>query len=146
MSQPYLQNQHTLLKKSFSKLFLALLVSDLSQVIHLSSSNEASAGSTTFDKLLASCSKSIAYIVGTHKDLVSEQQIDEFDKKLQHCIKSTDFYEEGVVQFSSEERMVLPVDNMNGGGAEIDKVRKFLEDGLKEAFQKAFHPCLLVCA
>ena len=96
--------------------------------------------STGEGELLASRNTSLAYILGTHKDQVSEQEIAEFDRKLQESIRSTDFYKEGLVQFSSEDRMVLPIDNMHGGKDEIGKVRKFLEVGMKKHFKKLSIP------
>ena len=96
--------------------------------------------STGEGELLASRNTSLAYILGTHKDLVSEQEIAEFDRKLQESILSTDFYKEGLVQFSSEGRMVLPIDNMRGGKDEIGKVRQFLEEGMKKHFKKLSIP------
>ena len=96
--------------------------------------------STGEGELLASHNTSLAYILGTHKDLVSEKEIAEFDRKLQESILSTDFYKEGLVQFSSEDRMVLPIDNMHGGKDEIGKVRQFLEEGMKKHFKKLSIP------
>ena len=96
--------------------------------------------SATEDELLASCNTSVAYILGTHKDLVSEKQIGEFDDKLQHSIRSTEFFRDGLVQFSSEDRMVLPIDNMYGGESEVKRVRKFLEEGVKHHFKKLSIP------
>ena len=96
--------------------------------------------STGEGELLASHNTSLAYILGTHKDLVSEQEIAEFDRKLQESILSTDFYKEGLVQFASEDRMVLPIDNMHGGKDEIGKVRQFLEEGMKKHFKKLSIP------
>ena len=96
--------------------------------------------STGEGELLASHNTSLAYILGTHKDKVSEQEIAEFDRKLQESIRSTDFYKEGLVQFSSEDRMVLPIDNMHGGKDEIGKVRQFLEEGMKKHFKKLSIP------
>ena len=87
-------------------------------------------------EILTSSFKSVAYIVGTHKDLVSEEQIEAFDQQLQHSIRSTDFFREDLVQFSSEKRMILAIDNMNGGAKEIKKVRKFLERGIHRHFKK----------
>ena len=92
------------------------------------------------DELLASSNQSVAYILGTHKDLVSEQQIEEFDKKLQESIRSTDFFSKGLVQFASEDRMVLPIDNMHGGKDEIKKVCQFLEEAIKRHFKKLSIP------
>ena len=94
----------------------------------------------TVEQLAASCNKSIVYIVGTHKDLVSEEEIKEFDTKLQQSIRPTDFFKEDIVQFSSEERMVLPVDNMHGGSDEIKNVCKLLEESMKKHFKKLSIP------
>ena len=97
-------------------------------------SNEG-ASDSKLDELLAS-SKSVAYIIGTHKDKVSEEEIDEFDEKLQRTIRSTDFFRDDLVQFSSEGRMVLPIDNMMGGADEIREIRTFLQKGLQKHFKK----------
>ena len=97
-------------------------------------------GNPIVDQLMASCNKSIAYIVGTHKDLVTEEQIDEFDQKLQDSIRPTSFFHDDIIQFSSEQRMVLPVDNMHGGSSEIDNIRKLLEDALKKHFEQLSIP------
>ena len=64
--------------------------SSYSTTSHVTGYEERS--STHEDELLASCNDSVAYILGTHKDLVSEQEITEFDEKLQHSIRSTDFF------------------------------------------------------
>ena len=96
--------------------------------------------STSGDELVASSNQSVAYILGTHKDLVSEQQIDEFDKKLQESIRSTDFFNKGLVQFASKDRMVLPIDNMHGGKDEIKRVCQFLEEAMKRHFKKLSIP------
>ena len=89
--------------------------------------------------LLASCNKSVAFILGTHKDLVSEKQIEEFDQKLRNSIRSTAFFE-NLVQFSSKGRMILPIDNMHGGENEIQKIRQFLEEGMRKHFKKLSIP------
>ena len=120
-----------------------VLFTSLASIACFRSSSSTSLGETTSstaDKLLASCNESIAYVIGTHKDLVSEEQINEFDEKLQRNIRPTDFFQENIVQFSSEERMVLPVDNMHGGSSEVDLVRKILERSLKKHFKKLSIP------
>ena len=98
-------------------------------------SNEETDITASIEDLL-SCRNSIAYILGTHKDKVSEEEINEFDKELQQSIRSTDFFRDGLVKFSSEHRMVLPIDNMHGRADEIQEVRKFLEEGMKQHFKK----------
>ena len=82
--------------------------------------------------------KSIAYIVGTHKDAVSDTQINRFDKKLQKSIQSTDF--QGIVQRASQDRMVLPIDNLHGGEDEMRNLRKLLEEAIKTHFRKLTIP------
>ena len=110
------------------------------------SSSEVSSGEdsisppTVQHELLSSSSKPIAYIVGTHKDLVSEQQVAEFDEKLQHIVRSTDFFHKDLVQFSSENRMVLPINNMTGGMEEIKKIQKFLVESIQQHFKKLSIP------
>ena len=88
------------------------------------------------NEFIASSSKSIAYIIGTHKDLVTDKQVDEFDQKLQDIVKSTYFFHKNLLQFSSADRMILPIDNMKGGEDEILKIRKFLEESIQKHFKK----------
>ena len=83
-------------------------------------------------------SKSVAYIVGTYRDKVTEKQMEEFDKKIQKVIRTTDFFKKGIVQFykPSSNKMVVPMDNMKGGKEEINKIRKLLEDAIGRHFKK----------
>ena len=67
-------------------------------------------------------SKSVAYFVGTHKDKVTEEEISKFDSDLQSIIRGTDFFEKGIVQFSSEGKLILAIDNMTGGVEEVSEV------------------------
>ena len=118
-------------------LFTALAsVSCLSSYSAISYTSVEEAQSSEVRELLTSSFKSVAYIVGTHRDLVSEEQIEAFDQQLQHSIRSTDFFRENLIQFSSEKRMILAIDNMKGGTKEIEKVRKFLERGIHRHFRK----------
>ena len=111
-------------------------VSCFSSYSAICKSSVEEAHSSEVSEILTSSFKSVAYIVGTHRDLVSEEQIEAFDHQLQHSIRSTDFFREGLIQFSSEKRMILAIDNMNGGAKEIEKVRKFLERGIHQHFKK----------
>jgi GTPase SAR1 family protein len=72
--------------------------------------------------------RSKALIVGTHSDLVSKEKIKEFDTQLQRKIRATDFFENDLVKFLSEDRVVLDVNNKNGGVAEVKKIQKVIED------------------
>ena len=111
-------------------------VSCFSSYSAISDTSVEEAQSSEVREILTSSFKSVAYIVGTHRDLVSEEQIEAFDQQLQHSIRSTDFFTEDLVQFSSEKRMILAIDNMKGGTKEIEKVRKFLERGIQQHFKK----------
>ena len=88
-----------------------------------------------------SSSKSVAYIIGTHKDLVSdEEQIKKFDQKLQEVIRSTDFFRKDLVQFSSKDQMILPIDNMKGGEDEIKAMQELFEKCMQQHFKKVKIP------
>ena len=81
-------------------------------------------------------SKSVAYIVGTHKDNVSEQHIVNLDEELQEIIKSTEFDKKDIVQLCSDDRLVFAMDNLTGGTEEIDEIRKLLGEGMEKHFKK----------
>ena len=85
-------------------------------------------------------SKSKAIIVGTHGDLVSEDEIKAFDTDLQRKIRATDFFKDGLIQFASKDRLVLAVNNRSGGVAEVRKIQKVLEDQMKHSFKKLTIP------
>ena len=85
-------------------------------------------------------SKSKAIIVGTHGDLVSEDEIKAFDTDLQRKIRATDFFKDGLIQFASKDRLVLAVNNKSGGVAEVRKIQKVLEDQMKHYFKKLTIP------
>ena len=85
-------------------------------------------------------SKSKAIIVGTHGDLVSEDEIKAFDTDLQRKIRATDFFGDGLIQFASKDRLVLAVNNKSGGVAEVRKIQKVLEDQMKHSFKKLTIP------
>ena len=88
------------------------------------------------------CSKSVAYIVGTYKDKVSKEQIKMLNQQLQRCIETTDFYDKDVVQFFSEDELIVTLDNMGGGAEEIDNVQKLLESSMEKHFKKLRIPAV----
>ena len=87
-------------------------------------------------------SKSVAYFVGTHKDKVTEEEISKFDSDLQSIIRGTDFFEKGIVQFSSEGKLIVAMDNMTGGVEEISEVRKILHRSMEKHFRKLKIPAV----
>ena len=87
-------------------------------------------------------SKSVAYFVGTHKDKVTEEEISKFDSNLQSIIRGTDFFEKGIVQFSSEGTLIVAMDNMTGGVEEVSEVRKILHRAMEKHFRKLKIPAV----
>ena len=122
-----------------------MLLSALSSIsCSNSSANLMSAEETSSSdmrKILES-SRSVAYIVGTHKDKVSEEYIASFDKELQSVIRNTDFFEKGIVQFCSEGKLVISMDNMGGGAEEVNEIRKLLERAMENRFKKLRIPAV----
>ena len=114
-------------------------ISCSSSFANLVSAEETS--SSDMHKILES-SKSVAYIVGTHKDKVSEDYIESFDRELQRIIRDTDFFEKNVVQFCSKDKLVISMDNMEGGPEEVNEVRKLLEIAMEKHFKKLRIPAV----
>ena len=80
-------------------------------------------------------SKSKVMFVGTFRDQVTKEEFERKDKLLQKRIKDTPFYAKGIVEFALEDQLMLPVDNMNGGQDEIDRIRKILERVIEQSFE-----------
>ena len=106
---------------------------------NLMSTEETS--SSDMHKILES-SRSVAYIVGTHKDKVSEEYMASFDKELQSIIRNTDFFEKDIVQFCSEGKLVVSMDNMGGGAEEVNEIRNLLERAMEKHFKKLKIPAV----
>ncbi len=87
-------------------------------------------------------SKSVVYIVGTHKDQVSEEDIATVDSQLQKVIQDTDFYENGTVQFCAQDKLVVSLDNMKGGVEEIHHLHQLLENAMEKHFKKLKIPAV----
>ena len=67
------------------------------------------------------------FFVGTHKDLVSDEHLLQIDNTLQAVVKKTEAYREGLVQFASESRLILAVNNMSESEEDVQKVRAAVE-------------------
>ena len=122
-----------------------MLLSALSSISCSNSSanlmNAEETSSSDMCKILES-SRSVAYIVGTHKDKVSEEYIATVDKELQSIIRNTDFFEKDIVQFCSEGKLVVLMDNMGGGAEEVNEIRKLLERAMENHFKKLRIPAV----
>ena len=87
-------------------------------------------------------SKSVVYLVGTHKDKVSEEKISELDKDLQSIIKGTDFLEKDLVQFCSEDKLIVAMNNMDGGVEEVETIKKMLNQAMERHFKPLSIPAV----
>ena len=87
-------------------------------------------------------SKSVAYLVGTHKDKVTEEKIHQLDKDLQSIIKGTDFFEKDLVQFSSESKLIVAMNNMDGGVEEVEAIKKMLNQAMERHFKPLSIPAV----
>ena len=67
------------------------------------------------------------FFVGTHKDKVKKEKIEQIDSELSLAVKSTTFYREGLVQPASGKRMLLTVNNLSEDDSDFEPVRKAVE-------------------
>ena len=122
-----------------------MLLSTLSSISCSSASADSLRGEETNSsdmREILESSKSVAYFVGTHKDKVTEEELSKFDSDLQSIIRGTDFFEKGIVQFSSEGKLIVAMDNMTGGVEEVSEVRKILHRAMEKHFRKLKIPAV----
>ena len=85
------------------------------------------------------------FFVGTHMDKVSQAKIDRIDRTLRHMVKSTGLYREGMIQFASESRMLLAVNNLSDDDSGIQQVREAVERlGSRGSFKVTAPPSWLI--
>ena len=115
-----------------------MLLSTLSSISCSSASvnllKDEEANSSDMREILES-SKSVAYLVGTHKDKVTEEHISQLDEDLQSIIRGTDFFDKGLVKFCSEGKLIVAMDNMEGGVEEVKAIREMLDSAMERHFK-----------
>ena len=85
------------------------------------------------------------FFVGTHMDKVSRAKIDRIDRSLRHMVTSTGLYREGMIQFASESRMLLAVNNLSDDDSGIQWVRAAVERlGSRGSFKVTAPPSWLI--
>ena len=85
------------------------------------------------------------FFVGTHMDKVSQSKIDRIDRSLCHMVTSTGLYREGMIQFASESRMMLAVNNLSDDDSGIQQVRAAVERlGSRGSFKVTAPPSWLI--
>ncbi len=136
--------EKTALKKSeftLQEMLLCTLASISCSTATRTFQSERVAESSEMKEILES-SKSVVFIVGTHKDKVSAEEITRLDMQLKKIIEDTDFYKDGIVQFCSEDKPVVSLDNMEGGSEEIDQLHQLLEKAMEKHFRKLKIPAV----
>ena len=85
------------------------------------------------------------FFVGTHMDKVSQAKIDRIDRSPRHMVTSTGLYREGMIQFASESRMLLAVNNLSDDDSGIQRVRAAVERlGSRGSFKVTAPPSWLI--
>ena len=77
-----------------------------------------------------------AMFVGTFRDKISTKQFLKRDQILKKRIEQTEFYDQGIVEYASEDHLILALDNKCGGQDEVDMMRKTFEASIKRNFKK----------
>ena len=67
--------------------------------------------------------KSKVLFVGTHKDQVTQSEINKIDKSIQNAIKSTSYSSNDMVQFASESQLIFPVSNLDEDDSDFCAIR-----------------------
>ena len=71
--------------------------------------------------------KAHVFFVGTHRDMVSQERIDQINSALFEMVKPTRLYQKGMIQNGTELRMLLAVNNLSDNDSDIQQVRDAIE-------------------
>ena len=98
-----------------------------------------------------SCSsQSVALFVGTHKDKASHDDITTANELLREKIENTKHFDSNMIQYPNPGQVVLPIDNTQENGMDIQHLRTVLSDIIERKFppveipapQLLFETCL----
>ncbi len=91
-------------------------------------------------QLLALCDsleeESAALLVGSYKDKVSQETIDEIDANIQDSLRNAAFFKRDFLKMCAESRYLYPLDNMNGDIEEIEKLQALILSKIKKFSRK----------
>ena len=74
--------------------------------------------------------------VGTHRDLVSQDEFERKDKILQKVIEGTPFHQKGIIEYAKEGQLMIPVDNWTGNESEVDAIQQILANIIQKGFEE----------
>ncbi|XP_019860198.1 PREDICTED: uncharacterized protein LOC109588473 [Amphimedon queenslandica] len=81
-------------------------------------------------------SEPVAFLIATHRDQVDENKVNEVNEQLQTKIKkSSDLFNENLVQFSKEEQVIFPLDTTKDE-EKVEHLRFFLHQVISQKFQE----------
>ena len=91
----------------------------------------------SFDKIpIEDNSEPVAFLIATHRDQVDENKVSEVNEQLKTKIKkSSDLFNDDLVQFSKEEQVIFPLDTTKDE-EEVDNLRSFLHKVISKKFQE----------
>ena len=91
----------------------------------------------SFDEMpIEDNSEPVAFLIATHRDQVDENKVSEVNEQLQTKIKkSSDLFNENLVQFSKKEQVIFPLD-ITRDEEEIEHLRSFLHKVISQKFQE----------
>ena len=67
------------------------------------------------------------FLVGTHRDLVSAEHLQQVDSVLQALVRGTEAFREGMIQFASESHLILAVNNLSEKEEDVQQIRAAVE-------------------
>ncbi len=75
-------------------------------------------------------------LIGTYRDMMSDEDLKEKNKLLHTKLKSTDFFKKDFIKYVSRDNPILDVNNYDGGKEDRDRFRCQLKKVIDECFAK----------
>ena len=98
------------------------------------------------DKVESKRTNSLALLMGTFADALKDcdrdnnlkNEVSQMEEQLMKQLKETEFFEDGLVEYSDSTKgeVLFRIDNKSGGEAEVMKYRKLLERFMQKYFKK----------
>ena len=83
-------------------------------------------------------SGSVALLVGTHKDLASENDIQAAEESLKEKVENAQYFEKSIVHYPFPGKLIFPIDNNQD--TDVQQLRKILEDIIYKRFPQRSLP------
>ena len=80
-------------------------------------------------------SEPAAFLIATHRDLVSDVKVAEINKDLKEKLKKCELFQKNLIQSASKDQLIHALDTKKDQ-TEIDKLRSILQDVISSKFQE----------